>query len=159
MQDLRRIDGQQGYGTPQQDGEEVERDGAEEQLGLPDVAHAGQHGVQVEGLLLGALDTGANHRDEGEEGGQREEREGVDDSGAVPVVQNPGEGQSEEQATDGGADHVGQLVDAGAPGDGVDEVLFGHQGGDHGGGGGATERSAESNAGEDRVDRPDVGDA
>src|SRR3974390_1821094 len=66
---------------------------------------------------------------EDEKPAQSAKGEDVDDAGAFePGVGNEArEGQSEKDSAEGGTDGVGELEDGAAPGDGVDEVLFGDE--------------------------------
>ena len=67
-----------------------------------------------------------------------------------------GEGKGEEEAADGGSGHVGDLVDGGSPGDGVDEVVLGDERGEKSAGGGSGEGSAEADSDKDGIDGPDA---
>ena len=95
---------------------------------------AGKHGFRVEGLLFPGLGTWSDSADERDEADEHGKGEDVDDGCAAPASE-PDEGCCEEESAEHGADCIGGLVDARAPGDGVDEVLRGDEGGEHGAGG------------------------
>jgi N-acetylmuramic acid 6-phosphate etherase len=159
VQDVDGEDRHEGGCAAEEYGEEVERNGAEEETGADHVAQAGKHGVDCETFFVGggaALD----HTEEAEEGNEAEEGEGVDQRCSVhrgeAAVEEVGEGDGEKQAADHGASRIGDLEDGGAPGDGVDEVLLGNEGGDEGTGGGTAEAATGADDEEDGVDEPDV---
>jgi hypothetical protein len=159
VQDIDGEDGHERGSAAEENGEEVKRDGAEEQAGSDDVAEAGEHDVDGEAFLF---DGGPrlDDREEAEEEDQADESEDVDERGSVEVgeaaAEDVGEGDGEEQASYHGPGGVGDLEDGSAQGDGVDEVLFGDEGGDEGAGGWTAEAAAGADDEEDCVDEPDV---
>lgn len=156
VQDISGKDGEQRDGAAEHDGEEVEGDGAEQELGAPDVLEAGEQGAGAEGGGLALDGIGADHADEDDEAGEHQEGEDVDDGGSAQWEKDAGEGQGEEQATDGWSGHICDLVDGGSPGDGIDEVILGDEAGEQGTGGGSAEGPAHADADQDSVDGPDT---
>lgn len=156
VQDVFGEDGKQCDRTAEHDGEEVQGNGAEQQLGSPDVLQTGEHGACAERAGLSFYGIGAHHSDEDEitqEHGQGEE---IDDGGSTEREQSAGERKGKEKAAGRGARHVCDLVDRGSPGDGVDEVILRHEAGEQCAGSGTAEGPAHTDSDQHSVDGPDA---
>ncbi len=139
VEDVLGEDGHERDGAAEQHGEEVQRDGAEQDLGFGHVAEAGEENVFGDGAVFHAAGAHAEREDEDEEPEDAAEHESIDEGGSM---QMSAQRQGEEDAAEGGADDVGDLEDGRAPGDGVDEVLGGDEVGNERGTGGSGEGAA-----------------
>jgi hypothetical protein len=112
-EDVAGVDRQKCGGAGQEDGEQVERDGAEHDLLAPDVAEAGEQRLQFGAFGVVALGGFGNREDE-QRGGEHQ-----CGRGAVGDIRR----QAVEQAAGDRADNVGGLPGGRVPGDGVGEVF------------------------------------
>ncbi len=94
-----------------------------------------------------------------QEGPNRGTGEAVHQRRTVEGAPAARKGEGKQQAADHGAERVGDLEDAGAPGHGIDEVLLGNQGGHQGRGGRPGEATAQADDKQNRVHGPHLAHA
>ena len=136
MEDVLRKDGHEGDGSAEQDGEEVKRNGTEQDRGAADVPESGKDDVHGEGAVLHAAGADGKRGDKNQEPDEGDEGEEIDDRSSGDAVVKR---EREEDSAERGAGDSGDLEHGCAPGDGVYEVLFWNEMGNQRGAGGAAE--------------------